>query len=92
MSAWQPPNNVSIVDLNFMDARYKLIDLAAFLDRAQRTGQDGDYRVVALKKAIACLSQNEPARAKQVLLSFSDPTTEPIPKATTQGAAGAWQR
>lgn len=90
MSTWQPPKEASIVDLSFMDARFKLIDLAAFLDRVQRAGQDGDYRVVALKKAIACLSQNEPERAKQVLLAFSDPSTEPIAKATMQGAMGAY--
>lgn len=92
MSTWQPPQTTSIVDLSFMDARFKLIDLAAFLDRVQRAGQDDDYRVVALKKAITCLSQNDPERAKQVLLTFSDPTEEPIAKATTQGAAGAYKK
>ena len=92
MTAWQPPQTPSIVDLSFMDARFKLIDLAAFLDRVQRAGQDDDYRIVALKNAIACLAQNEPDRAKQVLLTFSDPTTEPIAKAHMQGAAGAWKQ
>ena len=91
MTAWQPPQTPSIVDLSFVDARFKLIDLAAFLDRVQRAGQDDDYRVVALKKAIACLAQNEPDRAKQVLLTFSDPTTEPIAKAHMQGAMGAFK-
>lgn len=73
-----------------MDARFKLIEVAAFLDRVQRAGQDADFRVQALKKALAALSQNEPLRAKSVLLSLSDITTEPIPKATMQGATGAW--
>jgi hypothetical protein len=31
------------------------------------------------------------SRAKQVLLSFSDLTTDPIPKATMQGAIGAYK-
>lgn len=75
-----------------MDSRFKLIELAAFLDRVQKAGQDGDYRVQQLKQAIQCLAQNEPDRAKQVLLTFSDPTTEPIAKAHTQGAAGAYQK
>ncbi len=74
-----------------MDARFKLIDIAAFLDRVQRAGQDGDFRVQALKKAIAHLTKSEPQRAKHVLLSLSDPTTDPIPKATMQGALGAWK-
>ncbi len=89
MTTWTPPQAVNLVDLGFMDSRSKLIDLAAFLDRVQRVGQDGDFRVQALKKAITLLSTNEPERAKQVLLSFSDDSTAPIPKATTQGAVGA---
>ena len=90
MTTWTPPQPANLVDLNFMDARFKLIEVAAFLDRVQRAGQDIDFRVQALKKAIAALSQNEPQRAKNVLLSLSDTTTEPIPKATMQGALGAW--
>lgn len=74
-----------------MDSRSKLIDLAAFLDRTQRAGQADDFRVKALKNAIALLSKNEPQRAKEVLLSFSDPSTEPVAKATMQGAIGAFR-
>ena len=91
MTSWTPPQTANLVDLSFMDARFKLIDIAAFLDRVQRAGQDGDFRVQALKKAIAHLSQNEPRRAKDVLLEFSDPTAEPVAKATMQGATGAWK-
>jgi len=89
MIDWIPPHPVNLVDLGFMDSRSKLIDLAAFLDRVQRAGQEGDFRVQALKNAIALLSLDEPQRAKEVLLSFSDPSTEPIAKATMQGAIGA---
>jgi len=91
MSTWTAPNPVSIVDLSFVDARFKLIDLAAFLDRVQRAGQDGDFRVQQLKLALQCLAQDEPQRAKNVLLTFSDPTTEPIAKAHMQGALGAYK-
>lgn len=90
MSNWQPPNTVNLVDLGFMDSRFKLIEIAAFLDRVQRAGQEGDFRVQALKKAIQHLGQNEPTRARDVLLSFSDPTSAPIPRATMQGATGAY--
>ena len=91
MPDWTPPTTVNLVDLGFMDSRSKLIDLAAFLDRVQRAGQDGDFRVEALKNAIALLSKDEPQRAKDVLLSFSDPSAEPIDKATMQGAIGAFK-
>ena len=90
MSTWTAPNPVNIVDLSFVDARFKLIDLAAFLDRVQKAGQEGDFRVQQLKQAAQCLLQDEPERAKNVLLTFSDPTTEPIAKAHMQGAMGAY--
>jgi hypothetical protein len=91
MTSWQPPSPTNLVDLSFMDARFKLIELAAFLDRVQRAGQGDDFRVKQLREAIGCLAMAEPERAKQVLLTFSDPTTEPIPKAHTQGATGAYR-
>lgn len=90
MPDWTAPAHVNLVDLGFMDSRSKLIDLAAFLDRTQRAGQDGDFRVQALKRAIQLLSQEQPQRARDVLLSFSDPSSEPIPQATMQGAIGAY--
>jgi hypothetical protein len=86
---WSPPQPVNLVDLSFMDSRFKLIELAAFLDRVQKAGQQDDYRVRALQQAIRCLSAAEPERAKQVLLTFSDMSTDPIPQAHTQGASGA---
>jgi hypothetical protein len=91
MSAWTPPANVNLVDLSFMDARFKLIELAAFLDRVQKAGQDDDYRVQQLRQAIQCLAKAQPTRAKDVLLTFSDPSIQPIAKAHTQGAAGAFR-
>lgn len=92
MPAWNPPAAVNLVDLGFMDARSKLIDLAAFLDRVQRAGQEDDFRVQALKEAISLLSLDKPTRAREVLLSFSDPSEEPIAKATMQGAIGAHKK
>lgn len=89
MSTWTPPVTVNLADLGFMDARSKLIDLAAFLDRVQRAGQEDDFRVQALNRAVKLLQAGKPQRAREVLLSFSDPSTEPIAKATMQGAIGA---
>ena len=91
MPDWTPPTSVNLVDLGFMDSRSKLIDLAAFLDRVQKAGQDGDFRVQALRNALTLLSQDKPQRAKDVLLSFSDPSVEPIAQATMQGAIGAFK-
>ena len=79
-----------VLDLYFMDARSKLIDLAAFLDRIDRASGEADFRLRALRDAIQELNGSEPHRAERVLLSLSDPTTKPIPAATTKAACGAW--
>ncbi len=73
-----------------MDARFKLTEVAAFLDRVQRHGQDDDFRVERLKGALALLQSGQSGRARAVLEHFSDPTTEPIERAPIQGALGAW--
>ena len=81
----------NLVDLGFMDARIKLIDVAAFLDRVQRHGQEDDYRVRALKSALEGLAgAGEGGRARRILESLSDPSEEPIPVAPGKGAFGAF--
>ncbi len=79
-----------LLDLYFMDARAKLLDLAAFLDRIDRGEGEPDFRLAAFRKALEELHSSEPSRAKSVLMSLSDPTTEPIAKAPGKGACGAW--
>ena len=79
-----------VLDLYFMDARARLIDLAAFLDRVDRSEGADDFRIKAFRLALTELGKNNPDRARQVLLALSDPTTEPIPAATTKAASGAW--
>jgi len=78
-----------LVDLQFIDARSRVIDVAAFLDRMERHGQADDYRVQALRSALRELLSEEPGRARRVLEALSDHSTEPIAAATIQGAFGA---
>ena len=79
-----------VLDLYFMDARCKLLDIAAFLDRVDRAAGDADFRLKAFRAALAELNGKDPQRAKGVLMSLSDPTPEPIAIATTKAASGAW--
>ena len=79
-----------VLDLYFMEARAKLIDLAAFLDRVERAEGAEDFRMKAFRAALAELTPAQKHRAKRVLQSLSDPTTDPIPAATTKAACGAW--
>lgn len=73
-----------------MEARAKLIDLGAFIDRVERSEGGEDFRMKAFRQALSELGKHDPGKAKSVLLSFSDPTTEPIPVAPGKGACGAW--
>ena len=79
-----------LLDLYFMDARCKLIELAAFMDRVDRGEGTADFRYDAFRRAIDELKKEKGGRAEQVLLALSDPTSQPIPAATTKGACGAW--
>jgi hypothetical protein len=83
------PSKQELLDLQFIDARHKLIELAAFLDRIERHPGEDDYRIAALKKALPILLSSQPGRARAVLESFSD-LSEDIPQsAAFQGASGA---
>jgi hypothetical protein len=81
-----------LLDLYFMDARAKLIDLAAFLDRVDRGSGDADFRLAAFRDSMKELAGDKPTRARDVLLSLSDPTSEPIEKSPGKGAVGAWKK
>lgn len=79
-----------VLDLYFMDARFRLIELAAFLDRVDCADGEADFRLDAFRQALHELEGTGPERARQVLLAFSDPSTAPIDKAQGKGATGAW--
>ena len=81
-----------VLDLYFLDARHKLIEIAAFLDRVERADGKDDFRLKAFRAALAKLDGKKKNRAKAVLLAFSDPTTGPVAKAATKGAAGAYPK
>jgi len=79
-----------LLDLYYLEARSKLIDLAAFLDRLDRAAGEPDFRLTAFTEALNQLQAGPTPRAERVLAALSDPTTEPISAATTKAACGAW--
>jgi hypothetical protein len=85
-------NRQQLLDLYYLEARSKLIDIAAFLDRLDRADGQGDFRLTAFTQAMRELQPGQLPRAERVLSALSDPTTEPIPTATTKAACGAWPR
>ena len=86
-----PLNYQQTVESYFLEHRAKLIDIAAFLDRLDRSSgrDDEDFRIRAFSKAIKILSDGEGRRAQRILEVLSDHSTEPIEKAPMQGALGA---
>ena len=83
------PSKKDLLDLQFIDVRHKLIDVAAFLDRIDRHSGEGDYRFTALKNALPILLTARPDRARAVLESFSDHSNAVPLSAAFQGASGA---
>jgi hypothetical protein len=83
-------NRKQLLDLYYLDARAKLIDLAAFLDRLERAEGEADFRFDAFNNALAELKTAKNTRAERILEVLSDPTSEPIPAATMKAACGAW--
>ena len=92
-------DRAKVTDLYFLEARSKLIDLAAFLDRVERSSGADDYRLQAFRRALGALAQRADeavgggtarTRAEEALLAFSDPTLDPLSAADDKAARGAW--
>lgn len=86
----QTMNRCQLLDLYYLEARSKLVDLAAFLDRMDRAEGEADFRLTSFWQALNQLQKGQASRAESVLAALSDPTVEPIPAATTKAACGAW--
>jgi len=88
-----PMNRDQVIDTWFMEHRAKLIDIAAFLDRVDRSipqSEQADFRDAAFRSAIGILTDGQPDRAKRVLAMLSDHSTE-MPESAhgMKGALGA---
>lgn len=87
-----PLSQQQLIDEYFMESRTKILDIAAFLDRLQRsvdTSGNDDFRILALKKAMQELNSDEPGRVERVLMIFSDQNTELLEELDRKAAYGA---
>jgi hypothetical protein len=94
MSAPEQPCPLShdeMVDAWFLEHRAKVLDLSAFLDRLDRSsgGTKDDFRIAALRAAIAILIDGQGDRTRRIQMALSDQSSEPIDAAPMQGALGA---
>lgn len=83
------PTRKELLDMQFIDARSRVIDLAAFLDRIDRHPGGDDPRLTALRNVLPLLLSDGPGRAKAVLEALSDTSITLPESATVQGATGA---
>lgn len=87
-----PLSQQQLIDEFFMESRTKILDIAAFLDRLERSIDDSgkdDFRIQAMKKAIQELSSDEPGRVERALMIFSDQNTELLKELDRKAAYGA---
>jgi hypothetical protein len=89
-----PLTTQQIVDEYFIENRHRIMDVAAFLDRLDRSkdGQDPekDFRMQAFRKALDVLNSPDSDRLRRIHMIFSDPTTEPRKKTDRKAAWGAY--
>jgi len=95
MPTTSPLTTSQITDEYFIENRNRLLEIAAFLDRLDRTdpARSGrDFRYTAFTEALAILAGREPGYLRQIQLLLSDPTTEPIATLDRKSARGAFDR
>ena len=95
-----PKTGRELVDEYFIENRTRLLEIAAFLDRLDRTDPtlaQKDYRARAFHEALALLgapASGSPAdtRVQRIQMLLSDPTTEPQEQLDVKSARGAYDR
>jgi len=90
-----PLSSRQILDMSFLENRARLLEMAAFLDRIERSSDadtgTSDFRYQALVNGIRLLlDSSEASRTVAIQMNFSDPTTEPLADAVGLKAHGAW--
>jgi hypothetical protein len=90
-----PKSGTGLIDEYFIENRTRLLEVAAYLDRLDRSGDaavSGDFRMRAFREALAVLCDREGGRVERIQMIFSDPTTEPRAALDQKGAKGAFDR
>ena len=90
-----PKSGTGLIDEYFIENRTRLLEVAAYLDRLDRSGDGAmatDFRMRAFREALAVLCDDEAGRVERIQMIFSDPTTEPRAALDQKGAKGAFDR
>lgn len=90
-----PKSGRELVDEYFIENRTRLLEIAAFLDRLDRAGDDAgatDFRMRGVREALRVLAEGSFPRVEQIQMILSDPTTEPLERLDQKSARGAYDR
>lgn len=88
-----PMTTRQLIDEYFVENRTKILDLAAFLDRLDRSidgAGEPDFRMRAFREAVELLGRPSESRVKQIQMIFSDPSTELLETLDQKSAHGAY--
>lgn len=95
MTETSPKSAKEMLDLYFLENRARLLDIASFLDRIDRYKNAeearADFRYKAFVHALKLLLSTDKERTKNIQLSLSDLSSEPIESAVGLKAVGAWE-
>ena len=93
LAGTSPLSQREMIELQFVEHRTMVLDIAAFLDRLDRArtrdGED-DFRLMAFRQAIEVLSSGEPDRIQRIQMLLSDPRTDLLPELDRKSAFGAY--
>jgi hypothetical protein len=87
-----PLTQRQLVDEYFTEHRNQVLEIAAFLDRLDRSaGQNAadDFRLVAFRRALRELGSEEGGRVEKIQLLLSDHKSELLSRRDRQAAFGA---
>ncbi|MGH8636815.1 MAG: hypothetical protein ACREUZ_06730 [Burkholderiales bacterium] len=94
MDTRSPLSPKELVDEYFIENRTRLLEIAAFLDRLDRTDPayaSRDFRMKAFADGLRGLAEGG-NRLDRLQLLFSDPTKEPLGALDRKSAFGAYDR
>ncbi len=87
-----PLSQRQLIEAFFIEHRTKILDLAAFLDRLDRSvdkNAEDDFRFLALREALNELRSDGPGRVQRVQMILSDQNTTLLEERDQQSAFGA---
>jgi|SRR5215210_1222340 len=87
-----PLTQRELIDEYFTEHRNQVLEIAAFLDRLDRSAEQNaadDFRLVAFRRALRELGTEEAGRVEKIQLLMSDQKSELLSRRDRQAAYGA---